>query len=147
MGRYDDIIRLPHHVSSAHPQMPMIDRAAQFQPFRALTGYEDAVQETARLTDERVELTEDEKSLLDAKLQKLADKISSRPLVTITYFRPDQKKAGGAYVSATGRLKKMDDFAGVLVLLEGQRIVIEDIVDIRQLSFPPQTEKRQDVNL
>ncbi|WP_302620502.1 hypothetical protein [uncultured Oscillibacter sp.] len=131
MGRYDDIINLPHHVSSTRPQMPMIDRAAQFQPFRALTGYEDAVQETARLTDERPELTEDEKSILDRKLQSLADRISSKPQITVTWFRPDQKKTGGAYVTTTGQLKKVDDFEGVLIFLTGERIVIEDILDIQ----------------
>ena len=77
MGKYDDIINLPHHVSATRPHMPMLDRAAQFMPFRALTGYEDAVQETARLTDEKIELTEDEKAILDMRLQKLADEISS----------------------------------------------------------------------
>ena len=84
MGKYDDIIGLPHHVSSTRPHMPMLDRAAQFQPFRALTGYEDAVQETARYTDEKVELTEDEKALLDMELQRLSDDIASRPQVTLT---------------------------------------------------------------
>ena len=132
MGKYDDIIHLPHHVSATRPQMPMIDRAAQFQPFRALTGYEDAVRETARLTDERVELTEDEQALLRRKLQRLADDAASHPQVTLTWFRPDQKKAGGAYVTTTGRLKKMDDVGGVLVLMGGERIVIADILDIRQ---------------
>ena len=131
MGKYDDIIDLPHHVSTTRRRMSMQERAAQFQPFRALTGYEDAVRETARLTDERVELTEDEKSLLDARLQKLADKINSHPLVTITYFQPDQKKVGGAYVCVTSQLKKIDDFAGVLVLQGGERIVMEDILDIQ----------------
>ena len=131
MGRYDDIINLPHHVSSTRPQMPMIDRAAQFMPFRALIGYEDAVQETARLTEERAELTEDEMSILDRKLQSLADRISSKPQITVTWFRPDQKKTGGAYVTTTGQLKKLDDFAGVLILLSGERIVIEDILDIQ----------------
>ena len=131
MGKYDDIINLPHHVSTTHPHMPMIDRAAQFQPFRALTGYEDAVHETARLTDEKIELTEDEKAILDMRLQKLADEISSQPKVTLTYFRPDKKKAGGAYLTVTGQLKKIDDYGGALVLLGGERILIEDIVDIQ----------------
>ena len=131
MGRYDDIINLPHHVSATRPQMPMIDRAAQFQPFRALTGYEDAVQETARQTDEPPELTEDEKSILDAKLQKLSDSIDSHPRVTLTWFQPDKKKAGGAYVITTGELKKIDDYAGALILMGGERIVIEHIVDIQ----------------
>ena len=131
MGKYDDIIQLPHHVSSTRPHMPMLDRAAQFQPFRALTGYEDAVHETARLTDEKIELTEDEKAILDVRLQKLADEISSQPKVTLTYFRPDKKKAGGAYICVTGRLKKIDDFEGALILMGGERILIEDIVDIQ----------------
>lgn len=131
MGKYDDIIDLPHHVSTTHSHMSMLDRAAQFQPFRALSGYEDAVKDTARLTDEKIELMEDEKALLDARLQRLADDISSLPLVTLTYFRPDKKKAGGAYVSVTGQLKKINDHEGVLILLGGERIMIEDILEIR----------------
>ena len=131
MGKYDDIINLPHHVSATRPHMPMIDRAAQFMPFRALTGYEDAVRETARLTDEKIELTEDEKAILDMRLQKLADEISSQPKVTLTYFQPDKKKAGGTYVCVTGQLKRIDDFEGTLVLLGGDRILIEDILDIQ----------------
>ena len=130
-GKYDDIIHLPHHVSTTHHRMSMLERAAQFQPFRALTGYEDAVRETARLTDDRVELTEDEKALLDGKLQRLADNLASHPLVTVTYFQPDKKKAGGAYVTATGQLKKIDDYEGVLILLGGERVIIEDILNIQ----------------
>ena len=131
MGKYDDIIGLPHHVSSTRPHMPMLDRAAQFQPFRALTGYEDAVQETARYTDEKVELTENEKALLDMELQRLSADIANRPQVTLTYFRSDKRKAGGAYVTTTGRLKKIDDLEGTLILASGERIVIEDIIEIR----------------
>lgn len=131
MGKYDDIIGLPHHVSSKRPHMPMLDRAAQFQPFRALTGYEDAVHETARYTDEKVELTEDEKALLDVKLQRLADNLTDRPQVTLTWFQPDKRKTGGAYVTATGQLKKIDDLEGALILASGERIVIEDILDIQ----------------
>ena len=130
MGKYDDIINLPHHVSATRPHMPMIDRAAQFMPFRALSGYEDAVQETARLTDEKIELTEDEKAILDMQLQKLADEIGSQPKVTLTYFRPDKKKAGGAYLTVTGQLKKIDDYEGALILMGGERILIEDILEI-----------------
>ncbi len=131
MGKYDDIINLPHHVSTTRHRMSMLERAAQFQPFRALVGYEDAVHETARLTDERAELTEDEKSLLDTKLQELAGKIGSQPWVTVTYFRPDKKKAGGEYVTTTGQLKRIHDFEGALLLAGGKRILIEDILDIR----------------
>lgn len=131
MGKYDDIIHLPHHVSATRPHMPMIDRAAQFQPFRALTGYEDAVRETARLTDEKPELTEDEKALLDMRLQELADEIGAQPRVTLTCFQPDKRKAGGAYVSVTGQLRKIDDVEGALILTGGERIMIEDILDIQ----------------
>jgi len=137
---YEDIIGLPHHVSSTRPHMPMSGRAAQFMPFRALTGYEDAVQETARLTDEKAELTEDEKALLDVRLQRLADEIAAAPRVTVTYFRPDKKKAGGAYATVTGRLKRIDDREGLLILMEGERILIEDIADIRR--HPPLYSQR-----
>lgn len=135
MGKYDDIIHLPHHVSTTRPHMPRPDRAAQFMPFRPLAGYGEAMRETARRTDERVELTEDEIALLDAKLQRLADCLDSHPQVTVTHFQPDEKKAGGAYVAATGQLKKIDDLQGVLVLTEGERIAIQEIVEIESLSF------------
>lgn len=131
MGKYDDIMDLPHHVSATRPRMSMTDRAAQFQPFRALTGYEDAVKETARLTDERIELTEDEQARLDAELQKLADDIAHHPQVTVTYFQPDKKKAGGVYVAAAGRLKRIDDVEGALILMSGERIHVEDILEIQ----------------
>ncbi|MDE7260456.1 MAG: hypothetical protein K2N78_00080 [Oscillospiraceae bacterium] len=131
MGKYDDIINLPHHVSATHPHMPIIDRAAQFMPFRALTGYEDAVQETARLTDEKIELTEDEKAILDARLQRLADEIAHQPQVSLTCFQPDKRKAGGTYVAITGQLKKIDDLEGALILMDGRRVLIEDILTIQ----------------
>lgn len=132
MGKYDDIINLPHHVSSNRAHMPMPDRAAQFMPFRALTGYEDAVRETARYTDEKIELTEEEKALLDMELQRLADSVDSHPQVTLTYFRPDKRKSGGAYVTTTGQVKKIDDLEGALILTGGVRILIEDILEIQQ---------------
>lgn len=132
MGKYDDIINLPHHVSSNRAHMPMLDRAAQFMPFRALTGYEDAVRETARYTDEKIELTDEEKALLDVELQRLADSAASHPQVTLTYFRPDKRKSGGAYVTITGQVKKIDDLEGALILTGGVRILIEDILEIQQ---------------
>ena len=131
MGKYDDIIDLPRHVSATRPHMPVSDRAAQFMPFRALVGYGDAVQETARLTDQKISLTGDEKAALDAKLQRLADDLGSQPPVTLVYFRPDEKKSGGAYLTAAGRLKKIDRHTGVLVLAGGERIPIRDILEIR----------------
>lgn len=131
MGKYDDIIDLPHHVSATHHHMSMLERAAQFQPFRALIGYEDAVQETARLTEDRIELTEEQKALLNTQLQKLADKPGNPLWVTVTYFQPDKKKAGGEYITTTGQLKRIDHLEGVLLLQGGERIVIEDILDIQ----------------
>lgn len=102
---YEDIINLPHHVSSKRPQMPMLDRAAQFSPFAALTGYDDAIHETARLTNNKVDLSEEEKETLDRKQQILSEKLSNHPALTITYFVPDAKKSGGAYVTISGNLK------------------------------------------
>lgn len=130
-GPYDDIIHLPHHVSEKHPQMSAVNRAAQFMPFRALTGYEDAVQETARLTDQKIELTEDEKMLLDMKLQQLADLLPEHPQVTLTYFLPDQKKSGGAYVTLTGEVRKIDEVEHVVIMKDRQRVPITDILDVR----------------
>ena len=95
--KYDDIINLSHHVSSRHPQMPMMNRAAQFSPFAALTGYDDAVRETARLTDEKIELDEYEKEELDRKIQWLGSHLDEHIPVSITYFQPDDRKAGGTY--------------------------------------------------
>ena len=128
-GAYDDIINLPHHVSATRPHMSMGDRAAQFAPFAALTGYEDAVRETARLTEERVELTEDAQAALDARLRLLADGSMAGKAVTLTWFQPDARKSGGAYVTATRILKRVDSYAGEVVLADGRRIPIEDILD------------------
>ena len=101
-NRYDEIINLPHHVSPTRPQMPMSDRAAQFAPFAALTGYDAAIKETGRLTDERVELDKEALTALDMKYQLLMDALNEAPKVTITYFQPDERKAGGKYITATG---------------------------------------------
>lgn len=127
---YDDIIHLPHHVSNTRPRMPIANRAAQFAPFAALSGYDAAVKETARLTDRQIELGESELAILDRKLQVLADHLAEQPEVAITYFQPDEKKAGGAYVIATGRVKKVDDFEGVIVLTSGERILFKRILEI-----------------
>lgn len=124
-GPYDDIIDLPHPTSERHPRMPMANRAAQFSPFAALTGYGDAVRETARITDRRVELTEAEKSVLDVKLQQLAPGASAE----ITYFQPDGKKEGGTYLTVTGVVKRIDN--GEIVLTDTRKIPIEDIVEVQ----------------
>ena len=128
--RYDDIIELPHHVSRKHPQMPLMDRAAQFAPFAALTGHEAAIKETARLTEEEIELNEDSKALLDLRLQELLEHLAEQPTVTVTYFCPDEKKSGGAYETVTGRVKKVDGYAGELVFMDGRRIALGTIIEL-----------------
>ena len=130
MGKYDDIINLPHHTSPKRPRMSMIDRAAQFSPFAALTGYDAAVKETARLTDQRMELDEYEKIALDERLQIIQDHLSEMPEVTITFFQPDDRKAGGAYLSVTGNIKKIDAYEKCIVMMDKQKIPIEEIFGI-----------------
>ena len=109
----------------------MANRAAQFSPFAALTGYEDAVQETARQTVARPELTEEEKSHLNAELQALAEKISEHPTVSLTYFQPDERKAGGAFVTAEGAAKKLDRHTGMVILDDGRKIPVENLMSIQ----------------
>ncbi|MDE6590290.1 MAG: YolD-like family protein [Oscillospiraceae bacterium] len=127
MGAYDDIIHLPHPTSARHPRMPMIDRAAQFTPFQALTGYGEAIQETARITGEKAELTEDEKAVLDEKLRHLTDTGAE---AVFTYFQADAKKNGGAYTTVLGTIKNLDPLEGRLVLTDGTAIPIDDILEI-----------------
>ncbi|WP_299966734.1 hypothetical protein [uncultured Oscillibacter sp.] len=126
-GPYDDIIDLPHPTSQRHPRMPMANRAAQFSPFAALSGYDDAVKETARLTDSKVELTEEEKVILDAKLQLLVPGMEA----SFTYFQQDDKKEGGAYLTVTGTVKKFDSYAREIVLGDGRRMPIDDILELQ----------------
>ena len=130
-NRYNEIINLPHHVSTTRPQMPMSDRAAQFAPFAALTGYDSAIKETGRLTDERIELDEEALTALDRKYQLLMDTLDDAPEVTIIYFQPDERKAGGQYVSATGTVKKVDTFGRRILLQDGTRIPLDSGYDLR----------------
>lgn len=130
-NRYDEIINLPHHISKTRPQMPTSDRAAQFAPFAALTGYDSAIKETGRLTDERIELDEEALTALDRKYQLLMDTLDDAPEVTITYFQPDERKAGGQYVSATGTVKKVDTFGRRILLQDGTRIPLDSVYDLR----------------
>ena len=119
MDGYEDILNLPHHVSKTRPQMSMLDRAAQFSPFAALTGYDDAIKETGRLTDEKIEMDEDRKAALDMKQANLIEMIDEQPEISITYFLPDTKKSGGAYVTVTGNLKRFDEYERLLILTDG----------------------------
>ena len=134
-GDYDDLLDLPHHVSESRPQMPMSDRAAQFSPFAALTGYGDAIAETARLTEQRVELSEEERELLDRKQQYLLSMVTDRPEVTVTYFVPDARKAGGAYVIRSGRLEKVDLSERLMYLTDGTVIALDEIIEIESPLF------------
>lgn len=129
-GPYDDIIHLPHYTSPTRPRMPIGKRSAQFAPFDALTGYRAAIRETARLTEERIELDEDAIAALDSKLQLLMERIADHPEIAVTYFHADEKKDGGAYVTVAGNFLRIDDYEGVLILLGGEKIVIQDILQI-----------------
>lgn len=128
MSRYDDIIDLPHHVSDKRPQMSLHDRAAQFLPFAALTGYDDAVRESARVTDDRPELREDALELLDRRLSLLEAELASRPEITVTYFLQDEKKQGGAFVNKTGVIRRIDGCERKLLFEDGSAIPIADVL-------------------
>jgi hypothetical protein len=132
---YDDIIHLPHHVSTTRPHMSAIDRAAQFSPFAALTGYDAAIKETARLTDERIELDEYRKDILSDKLQIIADRIKEHLEIAITYFQPDEKKNGGTYVTAIGTVKKIDEYERIVVMMDSTTIPIDEIISIEGQIF------------
>lgn len=130
MKNYDDIINLPYHRSTKYPRMPIIDRAAQFSPFAALTGYEEAIKETERPVDERIQLSEDAIVKLDEQLQLVAGKADKQPPVEITYFVPDERKTGGKYVTVRGNIKKIDQLKKIIVL-QGEKIIpINEIIDI-----------------
>lgn len=130
MGKYDDIINLPHYEPKNHKRMSMYARAAQFAPFAALTGYDDSVKETARPTNKRIEIDEEVKAILDWKLQEIQENISSGPIATITYFIPDVKKSGGKYVTVSGTVKKIDEFKQIIILDENKEIPINEVIEI-----------------
>ena len=134
-GQYDDIINLPHHVSQTRPQMTNTERAAQFSPFAALSGYDAAIEETARLTDAKIELDEHAKAMLDMKQQILMEVISDHPQANITFFKADEKKSGGEYMTVVGKIKKVDSIERMLVLMNGQSVPVDDILDIESELF------------
>ena len=129
-GPYDDILSLPHHISATRPHMSAIDRAAQFSPFAALTGYDAVIKETARSTVDRIELEEDAKAVINDWLRMLKEQINKHANVSITYFKKDNKKDGGEYVTISSRVKKIDEFMGVVALSDGMIIPFEDIFRI-----------------
>ena len=134
-GKYDDIINLPHPTSAKHPRMPISDRAAIFSPFAALTGHGDAIRETARLTDQRMELDEDTRAELDRRQAVLLEHIDEQPEVTVTWFQPDERKDGGSYVTVTGRLKRIDPVERIMTLQDGTSIPLEDVVELESGDF------------
>lgn len=139
--KYDDIIHLPHPVSATHPQMPLADRAAQFSPFSALTGHEDAIRETRRLTEEWAEPDEDRKARLDERLQIIRECLAGGngdrglPEIQFTYFQPDEKKNGGAYLTVTGRVKKIEEYDRRVALEDGRVLDAKYITDIKGALF------------
>lgn len=128
--RYDDIITLEHRQSETRPHMSMHGRAAQFAPFAALVGYDSAINETARATSERAELSEDQKSAIDMKLSVIAAHIAAEPEVNVTYFVPDGRKEGGAYVTLTGNIRRIDEAERRLVFSDKRTVAISDICDL-----------------
>lgn len=128
--KYDDIIDMPHHVSSTHPHMSDMDRAAQFSPFAALTGYDDAVKEAARLTEQRIELDEYEKEKIDSQLQYIKSTLPESQEIVITHFEKDALKDGGSYVMSDGHVKKIDEYENLIIMDDGEKINIYDIVKI-----------------
>lgn len=129
------MLELSHHVSETHPQMPIRERAAQFAPFRALTGHEQAIRESARLTDPQAELDEERINILNAEMQLLQEHLDEQPEITVTWFQPDAKKEGGAYKTISGVLKKINLAEGFLILRDGERIPVQKIVSLESNLF------------
>ena len=130
-NKYDDMLHMPHHVSKTHPRMSMHNRAAQFSPFAALTGFESIIQETSRQTMQRIELDESAKEALDKKLQRLLQVLHVHPQISITFFKTDEKKDGGAYICITGTIKKIDGYGDNLIMTDGTQIPISEITSLQ----------------
>ncbi len=130
-NKYDDIINLKHHTSSRYPRMSIYKRAVQFAPFAALTGYSEAIKETARLTHKKIEISEDMKKIIDMKLQIIDEHIKERPEIKIMYFEEDKMKAGGEYIEYTGNLKRLDMLKQVMIFTGGLKVNINNIFDIK----------------
>lgn len=131
MKDYSKIINLPHHQSATRKRMSNYDRAAQFAPFAALTGHDEAIKETARLTDDYMEMGEDRLGELSAKIQLLIDKLSEQPEITVVYFVPDERKSGGSYAEKTGIVRIIDEYERKLVFYDGDKILIDRVTDFK----------------
>ena len=134
---YDDIIHLPRHVSKRHPQMSLYNRAAQFAPFAALTGYGAAIAETARQTSPKIEMMEDDRQLMDRKLSILSSHLEEEPIISITFFQPDGRKAGGHYLTTTGIVKSIRTNERIIIMKDRKRISIDAIVGLEGELFSP----------
>lgn len=132
---YEDIVNLPPHISKRHPQPTMIERAARFAPFAAITGYEEMVLEEARVTEERIEMDEGTLAILNEKLNIIHESLDSEPIIKITYFEPDKKKSGGAYVSVTGTVKRIDEYERIVIMSDGKKIPIDEIFGLESKLF------------
>ncbi len=133
--KYDDIINLPHPTSKNHPRMKNIERAAQFSPFAALTGYDSAIKETARITEAHIELDENEKARLNCQIRLLLEKLPTNPFVAITYYVPDSRKDGGAYQTVSGNIKKIDTCERFIVLCDETKIPIDEVIQFESDLF------------
>lgn len=131
MEKYQEIIGLPHHTSLNHPRMSMMSRAAQFSPFAALTGYDDVIGETSRLTVQRVELDEEARKELDTRFRHILSELPDNPEVRLTYFKKDSRKSGGRYIDFEGRIRKFDEFTRKILFEDGTSILLDDITAIR----------------
>ena len=134
---YDDIIYLPRHVSKRHPQMSLYNRAAQFAPFSALTGYGEAIAETARQTNPKIEMMEDDRQLMDRKLLLLTNHLEEEPMVSITFFQPDGRKSGGQYLTITGVVKAIRTNERIIIMKDRTKISIDTIVGLEGEVFSP----------
>ena len=134
-GKYDDMLCLPHRVSALHPQMSRHNRAAQFSPFAALSGYDAVLQEAGRLTQPQKELDEGVQAELNGQLRVLAGLLDQHPEVTVTWFRPDGKKEGGEYLTATGTVRKIDTYREVLILESGEQIPVHNLLSLSGTAF------------
>lgn len=130
MNNYDDIINLPHYEPKYHKRMSAIQRASQFAPFSALTGYDDEVKETARLTNEKIILSEDSMNEISDNIIHINNIIKTKPLVSVTYFVKDTKKQGGKYLTITKNIKRIDDIYNILYMTDGSKISMNDIIEI-----------------
>ena len=132
---YEDIVNLPPHISKKHPQPSMMDRAARFAPFAAITGYEEMVLEEARVTEEQIHLDEDAVALICEKINMIQEFIDEEPEIKITYFEPDKKKSGGAYITITGTPKRVDEYEQLLIMTDGKKIKFDSIYRLESELF------------